>query len=132
MALDKSTFYAIGHTEVVTNIIPTGENQKEVINYIENEQYNLALYKLILYLLRDINERHFTTNISKNILADKLLDLLEKAIFEPQDIEKHTKELIKILVRYLKALKLEAIAKKDLKMIETLDDRAEKLRSLLA
>jgi len=132
MALDKRTIYTIGHTEVVLNIIPEGENQKDIISYIENEKYDLALYKLILYLLRDLNERHLTTNISKNILIDKLIDLLEKAIFEPQNIEAYTKEFTKILVRYLKALKLEAAARKDLKMMETIDSRAELLRSLLS
>jgi len=132
MALDKRAFYTIGHTEVVLNIIPEGENQKDIISYIENEKYDLALYKLILYLLRDLNERHLTTNISKNILMDKLIDLLEKAIFEPQNIEAYTKEFTKILVRYLKALKLEAAARKDLKMMEAIDSRAELLRSLLS
>jgi len=117
--------------EVLAGIIPKGTDQSEIINNIKAGNYEKVLFKYMVYLLRDLNERVYLPESIRVLLIDKTLDLLEKYMNEPRDIIVLTKEFTDILIRYLKAIELDAINKKNVRHIQWLENEANSLKEYL-
>ena len=128
---NKSLYNKLLETEIVLDIVSAENEIKELESYIEIENYGKALYKMILHLLRALNESNLIEDTTKVIYIDKLIDLLDSFYKESKDIEKLTKDFSNILIRYIRYLKFEAFIRGNRKLEELLGDTLNGLEFLL-
>jgi len=128
---NKALYNKLLETEIVLDIVSAENEIKELESYIEIENYGKALYKMILHLLRALNESNLIEDTTKVIYIDKLIDLLDSFYKESKDIEKLTKDFSNILIRYIRYLKFEAFIRGNRKLEELLGDTLNGLEFLL-
>lgn len=128
---NKAIYEELLRISMTLDLIPAEKDVNELKDYIKKENYEKALYKMILYLLRALNETNIIEDVTKVIYIDKLIDLLDQFYKEPKNIEILTKDFINILLRYIRHLKSNAFIKGNKELWEILNDRVEDLELLL-
>jgi hypothetical protein len=128
---NKAIYEELLRISITLDLIPAEKNIDELKEYIKKEDYEKALYKMVLYLLRALNETNIIENTAKVIYIDKLIDLLDQFYKEPKNTEILTKDYINILIRYIRHLKSDAFIKGNKELWEVLNDKVEDLEILL-